>query len=183
MEKDFYTSLNIGSKSEEVVEVLLTKQNKDWRRTPHTEYARLNLDFESDYYIKNEDYFIEVKSLAGHYETACIEKYKNKENPFWNNVKGRYMNIDNQKDVKYPGWMRTILAGQALQVYILNRAHSTIYIFDGKKLYNYVQAYPDGGLTAALDGNKDDSGWLVKFGWMDEKAGFIKKISFKKGAR
>ena len=180
---NFQVSNEKGKEGEEVVGALLTIEGRQWIRTPHTEYERLNLDFESDFYLQDIDSFVEVKCLKGGYDTACIEKYKNKENPYWCNIKGRYLGLDNQKDVKYPGWMRTILAGKDLEVYILNKKDSTVYIFDGRKLYNYVQAYQDGGLSVPLDGNIDNSGWLALFGWTDKKVGFMRKAKIKGGLK
>ena len=170
---NFQTSVEIGDKGEVVIENLMRKQGLNFTRTENFKYAQMGLDFEADYYIKDENRFIEAKSLAGHCPTFCIEKYKNKENPYWNPQKGRYMGLDNQNDVVYPGWIRTVLAGQNLQIYIENRKEQTVYIYNAESLYKYVLNYPDGALSVARDGNTEDSGWLATVDWCCKEAGFI----------
>lgn len=172
---DFNSSVKIGDEGQEVIEKLMTMQGLNFIRTKDTKYTEMGLDFESDYYIKGENRFIEAKSLEGHCPTFCIEKYKNKENPYWNPKKRIYMGLDNQNDVKYPGWMRTVIAGENIQIYILNRKQKTVYIYNGNKMYDYIQNYPDGGLRYALDSNTHDSGLCAIIEWECKEAGFISK--------
>ena len=173
MVPDFFYSLEIGELGQEVSEALMTKQGFNFIRTEHTKYAEMELDFESDYYIKDEKTFIEVKCLAGgtnygsKHNTFCIEKYKNK------NLE------DTETNPKYPGWIRTCQAGQKLKIYIFNRREKAVYIYDGNKMYDLVMNY-NGRLSKANDGNKDDSGFLVLIPWRCEEAGFICKYTLTK---
>ena len=175
LKEDFNSSAKIGNLGQEVAEALMKKQRLNFVRTEHTKYGQMGLDFESDYYIKGENRFIEVKCLKGHCPTFCIEKYKNIENPYWNPKKQIYMGLDNQNDIKYPGWIRTVLADKDLQIYIVNRRQKMVYIYDANLLYKYVLDFPDGGLRQALDGNKDDSGLCAIIPWECKEAGFISK--------
>ena len=83
------------------------------------------------------------------------------------------MGLDNQNDVLYPGWIRTVLAGQNLQIYIENRKEQTVYIYNAESLYKYVLNYPDGALRIANDGNPDNSGLVATVDWRCKEAGFI----------
>ena len=171
--KDFYSSLELGELGQEVAEALMTMQGINFIKTKHTKYIEMGLDFESDYYIKDEKTFIEVKCLAGEdahgsrYPTFCIEKFKNKK-------------LEETKTApKYPGWIRTCQAGQKLKIYIFNRRDKAVYVYDGNKMYDAIMNYNE-RLSTANDGNIHDSGFLVKMPWSCEEAGFIGKYTLTK---
>lgn len=108
---------------------------------------------------KNEQYGIEVKSLAGGYSTFCIEKWS-----------------DDSKQHK-PGWIKSTESGLLKKIIIHNRKDGYAYIYNPLLLLESVQSYPNTLLVRAGNGCRDDSGWLAKFSWEDPEVGFITKVS------
>lgn len=165
-DKNFKTSLKLGDLGQEIVEALMKKQGLNFRRTEHTEYTEKGLNFEADYYLKDEKTFVEVKYLSGEdrygvrYDTLCIEKFKNKD-------------LSETKTAPiYPGWIKTCKAGKKLKLYIFNKRDMAVYIYDANKMYDAIMNY-DERLSTANDGNIHNSGFIVKFPWRCEEAGFL----------
>jgi len=178
---DFYDDKVFGEKGEKIVEAYMKKQNIRFERTDHTKYK--NKSFEADYYL-GAGHFAETKCSSGTWHgipcsTLVVEKYKNINNPMYSKKIKDFLAMD-KEDVIYPGWIRTIDAGKNLTMYFVNKYDSYIYIFDGKKLYDYVKDYDDAKLTVARNKNTgSDSGLIAKIGWEDVNAGFIKKVKFR----
>lgn len=100
----------------------------------------------------------EVKSLAGGYDTFCIEKWAD----------------DNMS--RSPGWIKSTRTGLLRLIIIHNRKNNCAYLYNPQKLLEVVETISDQHLTRAWNGNDDDSGWITKFLWECKEIGFLAKV-------
>lgn len=170
--KSFWTSLEVGDDGEEYCIDLFnvwkkSGKLKDWTKVPHFVYQHLGIDGENDFVWElpnRKTLGAETKSLAGGkngrgYPTGVIEVWK-----------------DNEKTLR-AGWWKATELGILNYLFFVNRFDNTIYVFETKELKNWIQK-DNPYLTRCDDGNKNDKGWITKFGWKDKDKGFFK--AFKK---
>ena len=170
--KDFWSSLSSGDKGEAYCMDLFdhmknTRHLRDWTKVPHFVYSHLKIDGENDFVwelSRGITKGVEAKDLAGGkngraYPTGVIEVWK-----------------DNEKTLR-AGWWKATELGILDYLFFVNEFDKTIYVFKTKELKGWIEK-TNPYLTRCDDGNKNDKGWITKFGWKDKDKGFLN--AFKK---
>lgn len=170
--KDFWSSLSSGDKGEAYCMDLFnvwknSGKLKDWNKVSHYVYQHLGIDGENDFVWElpnRKTLGAETKDLAGGkngkgYSTGVIEVWK-----------------DNDKKIR-AGWWKATELGILDYLFFVNEFDKTIYVFKSRELKDWIEKN-NPPLGRCNDGNKDDKGWITKFGWKDKDKGFFK--AFKK---
>lgn len=163
---DFTDSLNKGNLGERIVAAYFSRSVKagslkSYKKISHLEFPNRAVTGEHDFQLElpNGSFkAAEVKTLEGgkgsyRYKTGVIEVWQN-----------------DAKTVR-PGWWKSTEAGELDAIYFVNLFDRTVYVFNSKKLLSFLQkTIPP--LTICNDGNNNAPGWIAKFEWKNEGAGF-----------
>lgn len=166
-DRDFNVDNDLAVKMETNFELYLQQQNVEYTKTPHTFWTQFHqvdgvrdCAWEYDFIVKEKG--VELKTLAGDYPTAVIEKW-----------------ADDNMSVK-PGWLRSALQKKLDYIVIENRAEGMWYFYDAQVMCSTVSSWPNTLLTRCWNNNANAPGYIVKFPWEDEDFGFIKKLVYKR---
>ena len=166
VQNNFKSDLVKGERSESLIFNQILKE-RDWTHTPiqfwfdkYSVTSTSQLPEECDFISVKGDQIIgcEVKSLAGGYDTFCIEKWAD----------------DNMS--RSPGWIKSTRSGLLRLIIIHNRKNGCAYLYNPKMLLEAIDGLSDQHLTRAWNGNEDDSGWIAKFLWECKEIGFLAKV-------
>ena len=148
-QKNYRDSFLLGKKAEAEMKKLLLS-DPDTISVEEVDFQKHGFDLryttrneKGDVVVKN----IEVKDLAGGYETGVVEKWANNEK------------------TKRPWWW---LKGDTDIIAFKNASERKWFFYDAKKVINWLEKH-DAYTTRANNGNKHDSGVLVKFYWNSNK--------------
>jgi len=143
--RDFHTDLDLGKLAEREMFMLLAARPAV-TAIKMTDWTKVGYDI--SYQINGEVRSLEVKSLGGGYPTGVVEVW-----------------ADDAK-TKRPHW------GDADLIAFKDRSKNKWFIYEVAEVTKFLGAVPDGDLTRANNGCKDDSGWIVKFKW-DGMPGYL----------
>lgn len=152
--REFHSDRIIGEKAEKEFATILSRmknfvsvEKMDWEKYP---YDLLLTRRGKDGALVQHT--IEVKHLAGGYDTGCVEPW-----------------ADDAK-TKRPHWWH-----KDVDFITFKRADKNIfYVYQAQPVIEYLRAWT-GPLTYAKNNNKHDSGWLVRFPWAG-MPGFVTQI-------
>lgn len=145
---DFNNDLVLGEKAEmEMAKIFLSRD--DVKRCSKVDWKRYGYDLDVEFKDGKVRKF-EIKSLGGGYPTGVVEVW-----------------ADDNK-TKRPHWWNS-----CEYIIFKDRSRSMWFMYKREPFVNWLTAQTN--LTRAANGCKDDSGWIVKFGW-DDTPGFLKKF-------
>ena len=159
MQRDFMSDKEYADIMESRYINWLTNRNLDWCHTPHTYWMDFHnvkriseAPYEYDFLVKGKG--VELKSLAGGYSTAVIEKWS-----------------DDYRH-REPGWRKSTRFNKLHWIIIENRSNGLWFLYDAGVLLEAIDSYPETLLTRAHNNCRDDSGWIAKFNWYDKDFGY-----------
>ena len=166
LQNNFSSDLVKGERSENLIFDQILKE-RGWIHTPiqfwfdkYSVSTTSLLPEECDFICDSNHGIIgcEVKSLAGGYDTFCIEKWAD----------------DNM--TSSPGWIKSTRSGLLRLIIIHNRKNGCAYLYNPLVLLEVVNGLSNQHLTRARNGNEDNSGWIAKFLWESKEIGFLAKV-------
>ena len=165
-QNNFKSDLAKGERSENLIFEQILK-GRGWIPSPiqfwfdkYSVTTTSLLPEECDFITDSTDGMIgcEVKSLAGGYDTFCIEKWADDDMS------------------RSPGWIKSTRSGLLRLIIIHNRKNNCAYLYNPKVLLEVVDGISNQHLTRAWNGNDDNSGWITKFLWESKEIGFLAKV-------
>lgn len=145
IQNDFWDSVIIGERAERELARIFRSKMKNFISVEKVDYKLEGFDLLLKLKVKDEvkEARIEVKDLAGGYDTGVVEVW-----------------ADDNK-TKRPHWWHM---GSCDYIFFKDSSRNMWFQYDADKMINFLENYY-GGLTRARNQNKDDSGWLAKFYW------------------
>jgi len=144
-QNNFADSLQIGERAEKELALIFKKRMSGFIDIKKVDYKKYGFDlffrFVKDGIVRADT--IEVKDLAGGYQTGVVEVW-----------------ADDRK-TRRPHWWKM---GNCNYIFFKDSSRNLWFMYEADKVIKFLENYK-GFMFRAGNGNKDDSGWLAKFYW------------------
>ncbi len=145
IQNNFWDSVKIGEEAERELARIMKSKMSGLKDITKVDYKTHGFDLFVEYVKDDVSYgkAMEVKSLAGGYDTGVVE--------IW---------ADDNK-TRRPHWWKM---GGCDYIFFKNEKKNLWFMYNTEEVIKFLQNYTAYQFRA-YNGNKDDSGWLAKFYW------------------